>query len=326
MSESPEAGGNLRTVILAGAVNLGVAVTKGLVGFVTGSAALLAEAMHSLADTSTEVLLFVGLRRGARPPTEERPFGHDRETYIWALLAAVATFLIGGGLSIEEGVEAIRSPERPQQPLLAYLVILVAAVLESISLARSVRQIQARARRFVVPPLLLVRYGSDTPTRAVFFEDAAALVGLALAGAGVALTDATGNPLWDGLASIAIGLLLICVAAVLGYSNLTLLIGRGVPERGRARIKHELLAVPAVEQVQQLLTLYLGPNTILVAAKIDFVSTASSTDVEVAADEAERRLIALFPTIRYVFLDPTGGGGSEATPRSRPDPTEPADG
>ncbi|TDC40664.1 cation diffusion facilitator family transporter [Micromonospora sp. 15K316] len=316
MPESPESGGNLRTVVVAGVVNLGVAVAKGIVGFVSGSAAMLAEAMHSLADTTTEVLLFVGLRRGARPPTEERPFGHGGETYVWALLAAVATFLIGGGLSIEEGVEAIRSPERQQQPLLAYLVLLVAAVLESISLARSVRQIRARARRFVVRPLLLVRQGSDTPTRAVFFEDSAALVGLALAAAGVGLTHLTGDPLWDGLASIAIGALLICVAGILGYSNITLLIGRSVPERGRARIRHELLAVPEVEHVHQLLTLYLGPDSILVAAKVDFVSTASSTDVEVAADEAERRLLVLFPTIRYVFLDPTGGGAADDRPAS----------
>ncbi|RKN21090.1 cation transporter [Micromonospora musae] len=316
MPESPESGGNLRTVVLAGLVNLGVAVAKGIVGFVSGSAAMLAEAMHSLADTATEVLLFVGLRRGARPPTEERPFGHSRETYVWALLAAVATFLIGGGLSIDEGVEAIRSPDRQQQQLLAYLVLAVAAVLESISLARSVRQIRARARRFVVHPLLLVRQGSDTPTRAVFFEDSAALVGLALAAAGVGLTHLTGDPLWDGLASIAIGVLLICVAGILGYSNITLLIGRSVPARGRARIRHELLAVPAVERVHELLTLHLGPESILVAAKVDFVSTASSTDVEVAADEAERRLLELFPTIRYVFLDPTGGGGSEVRPTS----------
>ncbi|MGK5741206.1 cation diffusion facilitator family transporter [Micromonospora sp. URMC 103] len=313
MPQTRVVGGSAFTVVLAGGVNLAVGVLKALVGFLSGSAAMLAEAMHSLADTTTEVLLFVGLRRGSRQPTEERPFGYGGETFVWALLAALATFLIGAGLSIEEGIESIRSPDpRPLNPLYAYLVLLVAAILESISLARSVRQIRARARRFTVDPLAVVRRTPDTPVRAVFFEDSAALVGLALAAAGVALTNMTGNQVWDGLASIAIGVLLLGVAATLGYSNVSLLIGRSVPDHGRGLIRQELVAVPTVQHVRQLLTLYLGPNTILVAAKIDFDPAASSTDVEVAADEAERRLVALFPTIRYVFLDPTGSRAPDA--------------
>ncbi|MFC0506580.1 cation diffusion facilitator family transporter [Micromonospora costi] len=307
MPESPEASGSTGTVVLAGSVNLAVGATKGLVGLLTGSAAMVAEALHSLADTTTEVLLFVGLRRGSRRPTEDRPFGYGGETFIWALLAALATFLIGAGLSIDEGIEAIRSPRQQADPLFAYLVLAVAAVLESISLARAVRQIRTRARRFMVHPLSVVIRSPDTPVKAVFFEDFAALIGLALAAGGVALSQLTGSPLWDGLASIAIGVLLLGVAASLGYSNIALLIGRAVPDHGRGLIRRELLAVPAIEGIRQLFTLYLGPNTILVAAKVDFVATASSTDVEAAADEAERRLAALFPTIRYVFLDPTGG-------------------
>lgn len=154
-------------------------------------------------------------------------------------------------------------------------------------------------------PARFLRLTADTTVKAVFLEDSAALIGLTLAGAGVGLAQLTGDELWDGLASVAIGLLLLVVATILARSNVSLLVGQAVPRRVRDAIEAELAAVPTVERVDTLLTMRLGPRDVLVAAKVDFADDATGADIEAAADEAERRLAARYPGIRYVFLDPT---------------------
>ncbi|MEE6263788.1 cation diffusion facilitator family transporter [Plantactinospora sonchi] len=305
MSEPAQRPESLGTVVVAGLANLAVAVAKAVAGVVSGSAAVLAEAAHSVADTTTEVLLFVALRRGARPATVQYPFGHGRETYLWAFIAATVTFVVGAGFSIFQGIDAIQSREEQIDPLAAYLVLAVSFVAEGVSLLRSVRQVRHRASRWRVPWLRIARYTPNTTLKAVLLEDSAALVGLVLAGAGVALSELTGSPLWDGLASIGIGALLLVVATTLAYSNVVHLVGRSAREAVREEIHRELSAVPNVRGVDELMTLQLGPEDILVAAKINFAEEAGRGEIEIAADEAERRLIAGNPAIRYVFLDPT---------------------
>ncbi|WP_320069395.1 cation diffusion facilitator family transporter [Micromonospora sp. RTGN7] len=296
---------SLGTVVVAGAANLAIAVAKLVAGLVSGSAAMLSEAAHSVADTTTEVLLFLALRRGARPADVRHPFGHGKEGYVWAFLAALFTFVAGAGFAITHGVTTILVHEHSGDYLISYVVLAVSFAIESISLARAVRQIRGESRRWRTTPRRFLRLTADTAVKAVFLEDSAALIGLLLAAAGLGLSHWTGSELWDGLASIAIGLLLLVVAITLAKANISLLVGRSVPERLRLEIEQELNGLPAVERIDTLLTMQLGPDEMLVAAKVDFRDDATGADLEAAADEAERRLTTRYPEIGYVFLDPT---------------------
>lgn len=293
------------TVIVAGLANLAIAVAKAVAGLISGSAAMLSEAAHSVADTTTEVLLYVALRRGNRPADAVHPFGYGRESWVWAFIAALFTFVAGAGFSITHGVHTIRTGEHSGNYLISYVVLAVSFAIESVSLARAVRQVRAAARRWDTTPGRYLRLTPDTAVKAVFLEDSAALVGLLLAALGVGLAQYTGDELWDGLASIAIGLLLLVVAAILARSNVSLLVGRSVPRRLRDLLEADLASLPTVDRIDTLLTMQLGPADVLVAAKVDFADDATGADIEAAADEAERRLAERYPGIRYVFLDPT---------------------
>ncbi|GAA3765514.1 cation diffusion facilitator family transporter [Plantactinospora mayteni] len=296
---------SLLTVVVAGVANLAIALAKLFAGMISGSSAMLSEGAHSIADTTTEVLLFTALRRGSRPADPEHPFGYGKESYVWAFIAAVFTFVVGAGFSITHGVNTIRSGEHTGQFLVAYVVLAISFLIESVSLTRAVRQLRraARQRRTRLAPFL--RSTADTTVKAVFLEDTAALIGITLAAAGLALSELTGTEVWDGLASILIGLLLLVVATILARSNISLLVGRAVPPPMHDEIHRELSAVPSVERVDTLLTMHLGPDDILVAAKVDFRDEATGADIEAGAEEAERRLVARFPHVQYVFLDPT---------------------
>ena len=296
------------TVIIAGLANLTVAAAKAVAGVVSGSAAVLSEAAHSFADTTTEMLLFVAVRRGTRPPDDEHPFGHGRESYIWALIAAVLTFIAGAGFSIFQGVRNIQTERQTQDALASYIVLAVSFVAESVSLTRASRQVQRRAQRRRITPLRVVRRTPNTTVKAVVLEDTAALIGLVLAAAGLGLSQLTGAPFWDGAASIAIGVLLLVVATTLARTNLSLLTGRSAGDIVREEIYQELALVPSVRRIDSLLTLQLGPDDILVAAKVVFACGTSSADVARAAEEAQRRLLARDPAIRFVFLHPAGVG------------------
>ena len=301
------------TVVVAGLANLAIAAAKFVAGLLSGSAAMLSEAAHSLADTVTEVFLFVALRRGGKPADEDHPFGYGKESYVWAFIAALFTFVGGAGFSIYHGVTTITGGEHSGQYLVAYIVLAVSFAAEGASFLKARRQVAGESRRWGVSKSRFLRVTSDTTVKAVYFEDAAALIGLVLAAAGLALAQLTGSEVWDGVASIAIGLLLLVVAGVLAYSNVTLLVGRAVPPRIRAAIAADLRSIPQVSGVPTLLTMQVGPGDILVAAKVDFDDTATGAEIEAASDEAERRLRSRFPGIRFVFLDPTRG---RTAPRS----------
>ncbi|MEU8421953.1 cation diffusion facilitator family transporter [Micromonospora sp. NPDC048835] len=293
------------TVVVAGVANLAIAVAKLIAGLVSGSAAMLSEAAHSVADTTTEVLLFQALRRGSRPADQRHPFGYGKESYVWAFFAAMFTFVAGAGFAVTHGVTTILVHEHSGDYLISYVVLGVSFVIESISLARAVRQVRRESRRWRTTPRRFLRLTADTTVKAVFLEDSAALIGLVLAGLGVGLSHATGDEVWDGVASILIGLLLLTVAGILAGNNLSLLVGRAVPERLRHEIEQDLAGLPEVERIDTLLTMQLGPQDILVAAKVDFRDEATGAQIEATADEAERRLTGRYPEIRFVFLDPT---------------------
>ncbi|GAA4568641.1 cation diffusion facilitator family transporter [Micromonospora coerulea] len=293
------------TVVVAGAANLAIAIAKLVAGLISGSAAMLSEAAHSVADTTTEVLLYLALRRGARPADTRHPFGYGKESYVWAFLAALFTFVAGAGFAITHGVTTILVHRHTGDYLASYVVLAISFAIESVSLARAVRQVRSESRRWRASPRRYLRLTADTTVKAVFLEDSAALTGLLLAGAGLGLSHLTGDELYDGIASILIGVLLLVVATILARSNISLLVGRAVSDRVHREIERELTGLPTVDRIDTLMTMLLGPEQILVAAKVDFHDDATGADIEAAADEAERRLTDRYPEIGYVFLDPT---------------------
>jgi cation diffusion facilitator family transporter len=296
------------TVVVAGAANLGIAVAKLIGALISGSSAMLAEAAHSVADTATEVLLLTALRRSRLPADERYPQGHSRERYVWALLASVATFVGGAVFSVFDGILAlVRQEGTIGSPLVSYLVLVVAFGMEGSSLLRGVRQMRRESRGLGVGVRRYFRWTPDTTVKAVVLEDSAALVGLLLAAGGLLGRQLTGSGAWDAVASLLIGLLLACVAFVLGRDNASLLIGRALPDRVEAEIRRELEALPKIAAVVDMTTLIQGPQDAVVSAHVDFTHAATSQEIEAAGDEAERRLRSRFPWVSVVYLDPTAG-------------------
>jgi cation diffusion facilitator family transporter len=319
-AEAQESGGeSAGTVIVAGLANLAIAIAKLIGGLISHSSAMLSEAAHSVADTVTEVFLFIALKRGEKPPDEKHPFGYGRETYFWAFIASLATFLVGAGFSFYQGITTIIEREQQGDPMVSYIVLAVSFVLEGISFLKAVRQVRGAARKWGVSPTGYLSRTTDTTVKAVTFEDAAALVGLVLAALGLFLEEMTGDPLWDGAAAIAIGLLLLVVAFVLARANKSLLIGQSASPQIEAELKAEIAAMPHVDGVPLLLTSVIGPGKILVAAKVDFDDTSTVADVERTADEVEKRLVQRHEGVQYVFLDPTRGDRPARAQAHRPD-------
>ncbi|MFF1696536.1 cation diffusion facilitator family transporter [Streptomyces sp. NPDC058257] len=306
--EPPEDGGESTfTVIVAAVANLGIAVAKAVAGVISGSSAMLSEAAHSLADTVTELLLLTALKRSEKPADEEHPLGYGPERYIWAMLAAVATFVGGAVFSIYDGVHTLVAGEELGDPLISYIVLAIAFLLEGYSLRTGVKQARGEAERFGASFGRYLRYTPDTAVKAVVMEDSAALAGLVLAAGGLLGGQLTGSGAWDGVASLCIGALLLYVAWVLGRSNAQLLIGRPLPKPMRVEIRDELLASEHVEAVLELTTLLQGPREALVAAKVDFRDASTAAQIEWACEQAERRVRERFPGVRRVYLDPTPG-------------------
>ncbi|CAM5521856.1 cation diffusion facilitator family transporter [Streptomyces tanashiensis] len=314
-----ENGESTFTVIVAAVANLGIAAAKVVAGIVSGSSAMLSEAAHSVADTVTEAMLLTALKRSEKPADEDHPVGYAGERYVWALLAAVATFVGGAVFSVYDGIHTLTHGEEVGDPTISYIVLGIAFVLEGFSLRTGIKQVRAEAERMKAPFARYLRLTADTTVKAVVMEDSAALAGLMLAAGGLLGVQITGSDAWDGVASILIGLLLVYVAWVLGRSNAELLIGRPAPRRMRDGIREELLSVPHIIDVLDLITLIQGPGEILVAAKIDFRDVSSAEQVEWACEDAESQLRERFPAIRRVYLDPTPGVAQrEAGP---PDPS-----
>ncbi|NEK59546.1 cation transporter [Geodermatophilus sabuli] len=322
-TEGDPGGESTGTVVVAGLANLGIAIAKLVGGLVSHSSAMLSEAAHSMADTITEVLLFVALKRGNRAPDARHPVGYGRETYFWALLACLATFTLGAGFSFYQGVTTILEGEEQGDPLIAYVVLGVSFVLEGASWLKAVRQVRSSARAWDTTPRRYLAETSDTTVKAVTFEDSAALVGLVLAALGLFLEQLTGNPVWDGVAAIAIGVLLLLVAGSLARANVSLLIGRSVSPRIQDQLRAEIAGLDQVVDVPFLLTTVIGPGQLIVSAKVDFADDATVADVERASDEAERRLVARHAGVRYVFLDPTPGDGRARAAAPRPGSGQP---
>jgi cation diffusion facilitator family transporter len=287
-------------VVVAVAANLLIAVAKGVAALLTGSAAMLAETTHSIADTFNEVLLYVGLRSGARPADERHPFAYGKAGYIWSLLAAVGIFVVGGLFAIAVGVQTLRRPEPVTNVAVGVAVLLISAGLEATSWRRARRQLRSEAAaRHLDLGEYLVTSSDPTPT-AVFLEDSAALVGIALALAALVLHIATGSALWDGAASLLIGLLLIAVAVVLMRRNLALLTDEAAPADIRERLRQAVAQELWVAEVAELTAVYIGPRHLLVLAHVVPVDGA---DLPANIGRLRRRLLAV-PAIAAVEITP----------------------
>jgi cation diffusion facilitator family transporter len=293
------------TVLLAGAANLAIAISKCIAGLLSGSTALLAEAAHSVADTLNQVFLLAALKRSRRPADSQHPFGYGKERYFWALLAAVGIFVLGAGFSIIEGIQAIFHPEPVAELIVVYAVLGISFVFESISWLRAYRQIRREAAAQGLRTIEHLQYNAEPAVKTVAFEDTAALIGLALAGLGVTLSAITGLEYFDGAASIAIGLLLIVVAFVLGRDNMVGLVGQGLPDEVVERIRAEIEGTPGVDAVLEVLSMRLGPDAVLVVAQVDLDDSATAAAVEVLAEKIDQQIRQEFPMVRHLFLDPT---------------------
>jgi cation diffusion facilitator family transporter len=293
------------TVLLAGAANLSVATAKVAGGLLSGSAAMLAEGAHSVADTLNEAFLLTALKRSRKPADTRHPFGYGMERYFWAMLAAVGIFVLGAGFSVLQGIQAIVAPAELTSLVVVYAVLGASFVFEGVSWLKALRQLRAEARERAAGTLDHIRATAEPAAKTVAFEDTAALVGVVLAAVGVTLHHLTGQAIWDGAASIAIGLLLVGVAYALGRENKSMLIGQALPAHTRTGICEAIVGSRGIDTVVELLTMRLSPDEVLVAARVDLDDEASGGALELHADEVEKRVRARYPQVRHVFLDPT---------------------
>lgn len=292
------------TVLVALGANFLIAVLKLIAGLITGSAAMLAEAGHSVADTFTEVFLLTALRRSTKPADRVHPFGHGKERYFWSLMAAVSIFTSGAVFALYEGFRTIFGDEKEANPLVGYLVLGLAFVLEGISWLRAVKQVRGEAAAEKRSLAAYLRLIDDPTVKTVFFEDSAALVGILLAFGGLALHSLTGSALWDGLASVLIGVLLAGVAYLLGRTNLRLLVGRQADPAIVSGARDLLRSAPEVEVVVDLLTMVTGTDQVLLCARLDFVEDLTSTDLELACVRLVGELQERFSDLDEIFLEP----------------------
>jgi cation diffusion facilitator family transporter len=293
----------VKSVVAALAANLGIAIAKFAAFLITGSASMLAEAVHSVADTGNEVLLLIGSGRSRRARTTEHPFGFGRERYFYAFVVAVMLFTVGAVFSLYDGIHKIIDPGHLESPIVAYIVLAFSAVLESLSLRTAIREAnQARQaghgwRQFVhltkVPELPVV-----------LLEDSAALTGLGCAFLGVLLSQLTGDNRWDGAGSVAVGLLLACAAFIVGYETKSLLIGESASDETSARIVASVESGPEKFRLIHLRTSHISPENLLVTAKIGVSADMTARDLTAGINAAEERIRAAVPIAETIYLEP----------------------
>ena len=295
---------SVKAVFYALGANGGIALAKAVAAYFTGSGAMLAEALHSFADCGNQVLLLVGMQQAKKLPTPDHPMGYGRVVYFWSMMVGVLLFSIGGLFSVWHGIQALQHPEPVKYLLPSLGVLLVAVVLESISLRGALRALAAERGE-----KSLWRWFRETRQSELLVitgEDIAALAGLALAFVSLALTGITGNPVFDALGSIAVGLLLIGVSFAVTIEVKSLITGESASPEMRAAITEFVESQPEVERIVNLLTFQLG-DKVAVAVKAKMVPMASADALVAAIDEVEERLQAHFPSLHWSFFEPDAG-------------------
>jgi cation diffusion facilitator family transporter len=302
-AESGGHGGGTTAILAALAANIGIAIAKFVAFLVTGASSMLAEAIHSLADSGNQVLLLVGGKRAKRKATPAHQFGFGRDRYIYSFIVAIVLFSVGGLFAIYEGVHKLQHPEELESPIWAFGVLVVAIGLESFSLRTAVKETNA-VRQPGESYWGFIRHARAPELPVVLLEDTAALIGLGLALLGVGLSTVTGNGVFDGLGTVAIGLLLVAVAFILAVETKSLLLGESATPDAQRRIVDALTGADGVDSVIHMRTQHLGPEELLVAAKIAVRHDDTAAGVARAIDEAEVRVRAAVPIARVIYLEP----------------------
>jgi cation diffusion facilitator family transporter len=295
------------TVLLALAMNLLVFVCKAVGGFISGSSALLSEAAHSFGDTMNQVFLLTALKRSSRPPDEQHPFGYGQERFFWSLIAAVGIFVAGAIFSFFQGYQALSSDEVETSLdfYISYATLVISFLAEGSSLLKALRQTRREAREAQRGMVEYIRVSDDPTVKTVASEDTAAVIGILLAFVGIGLHQLTGEPLYDALASFAIGLLLSYVAYALGRDNMGLLIGESAEPRVREAMREQLESYAEIDKVIELYTIRIGTRELLVAVRLDLAENLTSNQVEEVSSRIDRDLHERFPEVKQVFLDAT---------------------
>lgn len=296
------ASGGTRAIVAAFGANLGIAVTKFIAWFFSGSSSMLAESVHSLADSGNQLLLLIGGRRSRRSADEDHPFGYGRERYVFAFVVAIILFSVGGVFSLLEGISKIQEPHPIDVWWLPLLVLVVAIGLESFSLRTAIKE--SNPLRGSQSWVQFIRHAKAPELPVVLLEDVAALLGLLLALTGVSASIITGDGLWDGIGTVLIGVLLIVVAIVLGIETSSLLVGEGAGRADAESIKQAITSSAGVERIIHIKTLYLGPDELLVAAKIGLTGNPSLIEATATIDAIEDRVREAVPVARVIYLEP----------------------
>lgn len=294
--------GSTRAIIAALLANIGIAITKFIAAAFSGSASMLAEGIHSVADAGNQILLIIGGRRARRAATAAHPFGYGRSRYIYAFMVSIVLFSVGGLFSINEGLSKLQDPHELEMAWLPLLVLSIAIVLESLSLRTAVKE--ANHIRHGQSWVEFVRRAKSPELPVILLEDLAALIGLVLAFGGVGLTVITGDAMWDAIGTLAIGVLLILVAVVLGLETSSLLVGEGATAEDVGKIRKAIETTNGVESVIHMKTLYLGPDELMVAAKIAVNENSTGTQIAAVINAAEIAIRSAVPAARVIYLEP----------------------
>ncbi len=291
-----------KTIIIAALIgNTLVALSKFIASFISGSSAMFSEAIHSVVDTGNQALLLYGISRAARPADEQFPFGYGKEVYFWSFVVAILIFSVGAGLSIYEGVHYLYKPKQIGDPLINYVVLSLAIVFEGVAWGMAWRQFRREKGRWGM--VEAVRREKNPSTFVILFEDSAALAGLLIAFLGILLSQYTGNAVYDGIASLIIGLILGCAAVWLAYETKGLLIGESANTEVVQSIRRLVQQNPNVVHVNEVLTLHMGPEYILVNLSVDFNDELDATAIEQAVVFIDRQIKKKHPLIKRVFIE-----------------------
>jgi len=291
-----------KKVIIAALVgNLMVAVTKFVATALTGSSAMFSEAIHSVVDTGNQALMLYGLKRAKLPADRRFPFGHGKEIYFWSFVVAIMIFGVGAGLSVYEGIHSLSKPTELQNPLVNYIVLAFAIAFEGVAWIFAWKAFsRQRGKRGLFEA---VRKGKDPTLFVVLFEDSAAITGLLVALLGIALTDVTGNPVYDSIASLLIGLILAVTAIWLAYETKGLLIGESADPEVIKGIEKKVMSYREVRHINDILTMHMGPEYVLVNLSVEFQDSADADDIEDTVAQIDRSIKKNFPDVKRVFIE-----------------------
>ncbi len=292
----------MKAVVAALLANVGIAVSKFIAFAFTGSSSMLSEAIHSVADSGNQVLLLVGNKRSKKAPDAQHQFGYGRRRYVYGFIVSIVLFLVGGLFSLYEGFHKFQHPEDLSDAWIAFLVLGIAIVLEGFSFRTAVREAnRARGKRSL---FRFLRDARQPELPVILLEDLGALVGLVFALFGVSMAVVTGDGRWDGLGAMAVGTLLVVIAIFLAFEMAAMLVGESALPEEDAAIRAALASSPLVDRVIHVRTLHVGPDELLVGAKIAISKSDTGAEIAAGIDDAEARLRAAVPSAVYVFLEP----------------------